>query len=174
MKDAENSGLDYVRIIRSRVLKKQLVEIDGCRLFLTGAEEFRNAREVVLSVEDLLAVTGTDDSVEVDKHLDELWASFMSENGPAQGLLYAQLNLPKYVGKFEKLTIPEKRSLLLGLIRIANAGSNVVDLSFIGGSKNSGRIKPARSKLLGDPNVDFYIIDQSVTGMFERKTRVGL
>lgn len=29
-------------------------------------------------------------------------------------------------------------------------------------------------ELLNDPKISFYIIDQSVTGMFERKTRVGL
>lgn len=50
----------------------------------------------------------------------------------------------------------------------------MVDLLAIGGSKYSGSMKPSFNKLLNDPNTDFYIIDQSVTGMFERRTRVGL
>ena len=50
----------------------------------------------------------------------------------------------------------------------------MVDLSAADGSKFSGCIQPNYSKLLNDPKTNFYIIDQSVTGMFERRTRVGL
>ncbi len=172
--DAESSGLEYVRIIRPKVLKKQLVEINGCRLMLTGAKEFRNARQVAFSDEELLALTDRDYAMANQSVLDGLWASFVSELGPARGFLYDQLKLERYTGAFERLDNADKLVILLGLIKLTNGRSNVVDLTLIGGPKNTGVIKPARSKLLSDPNVDFYIIDQSVTGMFERKTRVGL
>lgn len=106
--------------------------------------------------------------------INQMWSSFLCENGPLKGCLFSQLNLARYDEAFQGLGLREKRQVLLGLIRLANAGSNVADLSLLGGSKNVGKIRPPRSKLLGDPEVDFYIIDQSVTGMFERKTRVGL
>ncbi|MDO4849472.1 MAG: type II CRISPR RNA-guided endonuclease Cas9 [Coriobacteriia bacterium] len=172
--DAANSGLEYVRIVRSRVLKKQLVEIDGCRLVLTGTEEFRNARQVSISEQELMALTDRDYAEANQLVLDRLWASFVSEQGPTRGFLYGQLKLKRYTAAFERLDSADKLVILLGLVKLTNGGSNVVDLTLIGGPKNAGKIRPARSKLLGDPNVDFYIIDQSVTGMFERRTRVGL
>ena len=55
-----------------------------------------------------------------------------------------------------------------------NAKANAVDLSGIGGGKAAGRLQPNYSKMLSDPKTDFVIIDQSVTGMFERRTRIGL
>ena len=174
MRDAEESGLEFVRIERAKIYKKQLVEIDGCRLLLTGAEEFRNGREVAYSTEQMSALVEGASSGDDDRLLNQMWSSFLCENGPLKGYLFSQLNLAKYDEAFQGLGSQEKRQVLLGLIRLANAGSNVVDLSLLGGSKNVGKIRPPRSKLLGDPEIDFYIVDQSVTGMFERKTRVGL
>ena len=174
MEDADKSGLKFVRIVRPKVLKRQLVEIDGCRLLLTGADEFRNANQIAFSLEEQLALIGDEKVVNADGVLNGVWASFVSGEGPIRGYLYSQLNLPKHSDSFKCLDAEAKRHLLLGLIRIANADSNVVDLSLLGGAKNTGKIRPPRSKLLGDPDIDFYIIDQSVTGMFERKTRVGL
>lgn len=174
MRDAAEADLEFVRIERAKIYKKQLVEINGCRLLLTGAEEFRNAREVAFSAEQMSALVGDVNSDDDARLINQMWSSFLCENGPLKGCLFSQLNLARYDEAFQGLGLREKRQVLLGLIRLANAGSNVADLSLLGGSKNVGKIRPPRSKLLGDPEVDFYIIDQSVTGMFERKTRVGL
>ena len=173
-RDAEESGLEFVRIDRAKIYKKQLVEIDGCRLLLTGAEEFRNAREAAFSLDEQLLLAGDHDDANGGCSLGQIWASFLCEDGPLQSYLLRQLNLSQYDGAFQRLDFREQQQVVLGLVRLINAGSNVVDLSLLGGSKNAGKIRPPRSKLLCDPNVDFYIIDQSVTGMFERKTRVGL
>lgn len=173
-RDAEESGLEFVRIDRAKIYKKQLVEIDGCRLLLTGAEEFRNAREAAFSLDEQLLLAGDHDDANGGCSLGQIWASFLCEDGPLQGYLLRQLNLSQYDGAFQRLDFREQQQVVLGLVRLINAGSNVVDLSLLGGSKNAGKIRPPRSKLLCDPNVDFYIVDQSVTGMFERKTRVGL
>lgn len=174
MRDAAEADLEFVRIERAKIYKKQLVEINGCRLLLTGAEEFRNAREVAFSAEQMSALVGDVNSDDDARLINQMWSSFLCENGPLKGCLFSQLNLARYDEAFQGLGLREKRQVLLGLIRLANAGSNVADLSLLGGSKNVGKIRPPRSKLLGDPEVDFYIIDQSLTGMFERKTRVGL
>ena len=174
MRDAAEAGLEFVRIERAKIYKKQLVEIDGCRLLLTGAKEFRNAREVAFSIEEQAVLGGYVDCRDGQDVLDGVWEEFLREDGPARGFLSKQLNLIKYEEKFRQLDPREKKNVLLSLIRLTNAASNVADLSPLGGSKTSGLIRPARSKLLGDPKVDFFIVDQSVTGMFERKTRVGL
>lgn len=174
MRDAAEAGLEFVRIERAKIYKKQLVEIDGCRLLLTGAKEFRNAREVAFSIEEQAVLGGYVDCRDDQDVLDGVWEEFLREDGPARGFLFKQLNLVKYEEKYRQLDPREKKNVLLSLIRLTNAASNIADLSPLGGSKTSGLIRPARSKLLGDPEVDFFIVDQSVTGMFERKTRVGL
>lgn len=174
MRDAAEAGLEFVRIERAKIYKKQLVEIDGCRLLLTGAKEFRNAREVAFSIEEQAVLGGYVDCRDGQDVLDGVWEEFLREDGPARGFLFKQLNLVKYEEKYRQLDPREKKNVLLSLIRLTNAASNIADLSPLGGSKTSGLIRPARSKLLGDPEVDFFIVDQSVTGMFERKTRVGL
>ena len=64
--------------------------------------------------------------------------------------------------------------IVLNVLSLVNGSTNMSDLSLAGGSKFSGCLQPNYSKILSDVNSDFFIIDQSVTGMFERKTRVGL
>ena len=172
--DAVESGLSFVRIERKKIFKKQLFEIDGCRLLLTGAKEFRNARESAFTICQMKALSGNSSAAENEEMFDELWEVFLSQNGPTRGFLFNQLNLARYDAAYRELSPEEKRSLLLGLIKLVNAAANVVDLTSVGGPKNIGLIRPARSKLLNDPKTDFYIIDQSVTGMFERRIRVGL
>lgn len=174
MRDAAEADLEFVRIERAKIYKKQLVEINGCRLLLTGAKEFRNAREVAFSIEEQAVLGGYVDCRDGQDVLDGVWEEFLREDGPARGFLFKQLNLVKYEEKYRQLDPREKKNVLLSLIRLTNAASNIADLSPLGGSKTSGLIRPARSKLLGDPEVGFFIVDQSVTGMFERKTRVGL
>ena len=67
-----------------------------------------------------------------------------------------------------------KREVLTGIINLINAVSFNVDLRQIGGVKSAGELGKQIAVFLKDPKVDFYIIDQSVTGMYERKTRVSL
>lgn len=62
----------------------------------------------------------------------------------------------------------------MSLIKIFNAMDRVADMSHLGGPSKAGAMRMEYSKVLNDPKTDFYIIDQSVTGMFERRTRVGL
>ena len=72
------------------------------------------------------------------------------------------------------LSASEKRILIKGLIAILNGFDRTVDLKSIGGSANAGAMVMNMSKPISDPNISFVIVDQSVTGMFERRTRIGL
>ena len=97
-------------------------------------------------------------------------------NAPVQscGRLLRQLTLPKYQSNFDSSSNEEKAAVVLGLIALLNGNNRIVDLSGVGGSSHAGAMMMSYPKLLDDPKVPFFIIDQSVTGMFERKTRVGL
>ena len=88
--------------------------------------------------------------------------------------LFGSIKLRDLRNKYSLLDDNEKTEQLLRIVSLVNGASNMVDLLAIGGSKYSGSLNPSFSKLLTDPKTDFYIIDQSATGMFERRTRVGL
>ena len=164
--------LEFVRIERAKILKNQLVEIDGDRLLLTGAEEFRNATELAFSQDELGEIVlglsgGADSSVAAKIYMDI--EERLATRCPH---LSAQLKLSNY--SLEEVSAESLWGAVAAILAIARAASNVADMSQIGGAKSSGRIRPSRKTALNDPNCDFYIIDQSVTGMFERKTRIGL
>lgn len=76
--------------------------------------------------------------------------------------------------KVRALEPSDKAKMIVQLLEIVNGANRQIDMSPVAGAKTAGQYKVRFSKELNDPNVDFCIVDQSVTGMFERKTRVGL
>ena len=88
------------------------------------------------------------------------------------GMLAQDLGLEDKYAAFCDLGVAEQKELIIKLLGLCmgNKKSVSVDLKALGGGKSSGRLRPARSKV---PD-SIVIIDQSVTGMFERRTRVGL
>lgn len=179
---AESEDLSFVAIRRSKILKKQLVEIDGERLFITGSEEVRNACQFAFDSDELSLIcrmiqdaSGDEGSVVSLPHeCDTLFGRLAERGGKIANGLMGKLSLEARYEAFSRLDYKDKRALLLQLIAIVNAADRQINLSKVGGAKTAGQYKVAFNKKLNDPNVDFYIIDQSVTGMFERRTRVGL
>lgn len=167
---ANGDKLEFVRIIRSRVLKKQLIEIDGDRFFITGKKEMRNATELAFSLDELGLLMGdapAHDSIELLDRLDSRVAT-------ASNRLMNQIKIHSLLQNAKSCSNEEIIDFIKKVLCLVNGSMNMVDLTVVGGSKFSGCIQPNYNKLLNDPKSDFYIIDQSVTGMFERKTRVGL
>lgn len=58
------------------------------------------------------------------------------------------------------------------LLALAAGQSNVVDLSAVGGAKHAGTMRLTFSGLLTSGCVT--LVDQSITGMFERRETIGL
>ena len=87
-------------------------------------------------------------------------------------MLRDSLSLDDRESSFAELPFNDQCDLIEKLLLLCrgNKKSLPINLSSIGGAKTAGRLRPARSSV---PD-DFVIVDQSVTGMFERKTRVGL
>lgn len=88
--------------------------------------------------------------------------------------LYKQLKIAEIAERYRSVGTDAKVGAVMSLLSSINASSNMVDLSMVGGSRYAGNLKPNYSNLLSDPETNFVIIDQSVTGMFERRTRIGL
>ena len=172
---ATSEQLEFVRIQRSKILKKQLIEIDGERFVITGKREMRNATEIAFSLDEgELLEAVIDGSCDSDSEIQELLKGLACRVCTVGGTIANNLDVVSLPSKASAITSEEKKALLLGLINVVNGKKNTIDLSYVGGGKGAGRLTPSFSKLLNDPNTDFYIVDQSVTGMFERRTHVGL
>ncbi len=174
---AEAEGLEFVHIVRAKLLKRQLIEIDDDRLIITGLKEVRSgielgftAKELSL-IENLLSNRVSEDDA---KAVDELFSVICRRLSSYSLKLAKQLKLDTYRDAFYAATLEQKSAVFSGVLRIANGNDRVVNLSSVGGSANAGAMKMTGGKLLSDPSVNFSVVDQSVTGMFERKTRVGL
>lgn len=167
---AKDEGLEYVDITRSKIYKKQLIEVGGERFFITGKKEMRNAVEIAFSIDELAMLEGVSAGISIDTlldHFDPLTCS-------ATARLMNLIKIHELLENCSSLSDVEKMMFVKRVLMLVNGSMNMVDLSFVGGSKCSGCIQPNYTKLLNDSKTPFYIIDQSMTGMFERKTRVGL
>ena len=177
---ADEAKLEFVRIARPRILKKQLIEVDGSRLIVTGAKEVRSGFELAFPPEVMKILnrytkkkpSALDELLKVS--LDSVWEEIKNACSWGCPRLSLQLNLTKYDDAFASLNDEDKIYTLLGLIRLINGSDRIADLSKVDGPGKAGSMSVTFTKLLNDPKTDIYIIDQSVTGMFERRTRVGL
>lgn len=167
--------MEYVGITRPKIYKKQLIEVDGDRLIITGAKEVRSGSQLAFSQDEmlLLNMSKKDERLSVLPLLEGLVHKIDHAANATCGKLSRQLKLSR-LSSVSVLDELQQRELAFGLIRIENGADRVVDLSGIGGPAKAGAMVTDMSKLINEPAAPFFIIDQSVTGMFERRTRVGL
>lgn len=177
---AEGEKLEFVGIQRAKILKKQLIEIDGERFFITGKKKMRNAVQVAFSSKEtsvlrdlLLCEQGSRSSNRPhEDQIGEIFDRLIAFGKQNLGRLFDLVKIDTLKCNLCSLNEESKNIVLLRLLALVNGAD--VDLSIVGGAKSVGCLQPSYSKLLTDPGTDFYIIDQSVTGMFEKRTRVGL
>ena len=167
---AEGEKLEFVRIERAKILKKQLVEIDGDLFFITGKREMRNGREIALSQQDMGILNGNLGDCSLDI-LSQHLADKAGDVGRRISDAISLTSLPEMTAD-----LPEDNRLVLmrDVIALINGSKNMIDMSCLGRGKYCGAINPSFSKILCDISSPFVIIDQSVTGMFERRTKIGL
>lgn len=177
---ADAAESDVARIARSKIYKKQLIEIDGERFYLTGKRDMRNACqfafsqrqvELICRLEEALGAS-TSGAVEHSDEITDLFAYIKNSLSKYSAKQYSQLKMQEIpIAAFNELLLSEKAQIVLNIVALGNAASNVADLSALGKSKFSGKLGPTFTKILDTQGIVF--IDQSVTGMFERRTRVG-
>ena len=132
-----------------------------------------NAKELAFTQDEMLAIKNVLECPAQDNDAFERAIDIVANRIEARG----NERMKTFVGGLSLVELvmlddSKRKDILKGILLAFRGGSAArpVDLSSIGGAKNAFRLRPARNAL---PE-DFYIIDQSVTGMFERRTRVGL
>ena len=162
-------------IVIPQIYKYQKIEWNGQQFYLTGKKDIRNSAAVFMSREDMILIlkyktNTTDSNVEMIAVLKRL----VERAKEKSEMLIKQLKLDGIDKKVSSLNARQIFDLICGLSSIFRGSEPVVNLDIIGGSKQAGRMQPDMNKKLNDSSNIFYVIDQSVTGMFERRRRIGL
>ena len=160
-----------MRIIREKVYKYQLIEVNGERLYITGLKSVRNARQIALS-QDMTTVflKAINDKDVAEDELKSLFEEIVQRYRLCANRLGNQLKIFSLSDSFNSANSESKKRALVSLVAIIDAKTNKIDLSGIGSGKAVGNMRLSFSKEMSNSKNHFAFIDQSVTGMFERKT----
>lgn len=174
-KDAQEKGLNFVRVIKSKIYKYQQIILGSDRLYITGKKEVRNACQFAFSQKETAVVCkilGGDEvsSDEIDGLFEILKVKY-DQYAPRLGAL---LHLDAVAESFCVAEINKRKDVIIALLSVSAAKTNQIDLSGVGGSKLAGKMQPTFSKEIGDSSREFLFVDISVTGMFERRYRLEL
>ena len=171
--EAHANGGEFIRVLRRKIYKYQQIEVGPDRFYITGKKEVRNARQFAFSQEEteLVARLVSGEGAEPN-NLMELFVLVRRKLMSLAPKLGSLLHIADADNLFIDLPELEKERVLLAVIAIAGARTNAIDLMALGGKSSAGTIKLTFPKLLA-AETGITFIDQSVTGMFERRTTIG-
>lgn len=173
LEDAGASGGEFVRIVRKKIYKYQLIEFGGNRFYVTGKKEVRNSFQLGFTQDEIKLLIGRRDFACYADALRALFQGSVEKLRTDSPRLAKSLGLDVCIEKPGELESAVLLSLILDLAQISSGKVNRIDLGCIGGAKFAGGISPSFSSILSSGE-GITFIDQSVTGMFERRTRIGL
>lgn len=186
----KTKGLVFQRIERACIPKNQLVcitqtnkgskHLERNYYYITGLADKQNALQFAFPPKLYNAINTMDDEKKLgDSTLEEL-AAYISRKVPSIAP-YVFNRLNKYVNLKAQLLNPLNISDRIGLqttiltiLDLINANKDTVDLRIFGDKKRRIRNREEISLSLNDPATTVTFIDQSVTGMFERKETIGI
>ncbi|WP_080802853.1 type II CRISPR RNA-guided endonuclease Cas9 [Arabiibacter massiliensis] len=170
---AAASGLEFARIRRRKVYKYQQIIVGDSRLYITGKREVRNAQQFAFSQDETELIGRIERGEECsEEELLGMLRSLQAKYARFASRLGQMMQVADLEPSFVKTGEAERGQVLLSLVSIAAAHTNMIDLSAMGGSKCAGCMRVSFSKELSAGKVCF--VDSSVTGMFERRETLGL
>lgn len=172
---AVEQGCQNAVILRKQVPLRQRFELDGTPYYLygstSGAHEVRPALELqcdrdMLPLVSRLFAEDNDSRKLHDADYQRLYEWLVGSTKLLSPKLSDALKLDSYRDAFASLGDVEKRQQLIEIIKKLNRTSQTIDISSIGGAKKAGFLRIKMSNCL--PSITW--IDESVTGMYERRT----
>lgn len=185
--------LKEINIIRRKILMNSLLEIDGFKVHMTGRSgnslvlanaiqlcidrekedyirnlikfktRFENSK---LKIDEIKVYKG--ENIEKDKNI-ELYDEFiykLTETIYGIKFNYMGNTLIENRDKFIDLSIEKQSILLTEVLKAFQTNRITSDLRYIGGAKGSGELRSGKKI---SNNKTAFIIDQSTTGIFEKK-----
>ncbi|WP_428379562.1 type II CRISPR RNA-guided endonuclease Cas9 [Olsenella sp. Marseille-QA0557] len=175
--DARNKGLVFIRSVRDRLLKYSRVNVGKDEYYVPALDALYSSKQLVLSAKMIRiaalscdketedSAIEPDDLVELYDVLTEKLDYLCSKFSNVSKVLLSKREV------YLRLPIKDKRVLISNLLKFCKASTSRVDLSLVGGPKHAGRIQ--ETSLTACPE-KVILIDQSVTGMFERRMKLEL
>lgn len=174
----EKRGDEYLGIARKNIYKYQLIELNGERYFVTELEALRNGTEIAFSLDELRILEAISKGETCD---DDQWIqvykaiarSLKSRSTRLAGLLKVDVVEEMLLG----LDAEKRKKILFNMTAITSAETNRVDMSDVGRAKRCGGLSfsvGTWNTWLNSRTDHLVFIDQSVTGMFERRQEIEL
>lgn len=160
-----------VEILNGRILKYQLISNNGNRLYIAGPSERHNARQLIVSDEAakviwLISTKQADEAMFLKyyrlEHLEAVFEELIRKQA-ADYQIFEKLIKKIEVNKvyFYSCTYNEKVKVIEELLKITQANATNGDLKLLKMSNREGRLGSVSVAL------DFKIINQSVTGLYQ-------
>lgn len=169
---AQAAGCSSAHVLRARVPFRQKFEMEGTEFYLSGRSGRKNVIRPAVEIagDNELAATicamNDDASVVSFAEYARTYAALASGLAKTCPKLSDRLELSGRSERFEELEPAEKATVLRNILAVAKGASQSCDIKLIGGHKQSG----VMLEDIGKHIPDITWIDQSVTGMFERRT----
>ena len=170
--EAAFTGGEFTRILRSKIFKYQMIEVGQDRFYITGKREVRNARQLAFTVEETGVIRKGVAGRVFPSALLTVFLGIQEKLPSCAPKLCNSLAVDSMPGTFKDLDPGNALRILVAIASIVGAKTNMVDMTAVGGSKAAGCIRLTFSKLLASED-GITFIDQSVTGMFEKRTTIG-
>ncbi|MGL6008748.1 MAG: type II CRISPR RNA-guided endonuclease Cas9, partial [Culicoidibacterales bacterium] len=167
--------VENIQIIRQKILKNQLFELDGGLYTLASPTEWNNAKQLILPetyIKMLHELERKQDEVkqaELSAQMDEFYDYFIEKLALYPLSVYVTIK-EKLIEKtivFYELSFYEKSTVSLEMLKITSAKAENANLTLISLANRVAR--------LGGKSLDVTgrtFIDQSVTGMYTKKWTV--
>lgn len=175
---ARENGLSDYSLPRKRILKYTKALCDGDEFYLATYDVVYSARQLYLPhkeysvASDVCDIENVDDAAISEKDVLELYTTLVEKcDVLCSRFDNVKKALEKHACEFSSLSMGDKRKLIKNLLLFFKGVTKKVDLSLIGGPPHAGGVK---NGLLRNADVAIELIDQSITGMFEKRTHIGL
>lgn len=186
----KKSGYNEARIIGKRILKHQLIEVDGARYYLTSESEFNNANQLILNRRhnNIIAQMNKanlpqEERMDIEDNLGGIYEELIVKyESHFNGFASIKNKLIEFKPYFKELSYEDKAKFFKETLKITRSNAenaNWKSFRYMTKDKNDGNFK--ETELGGERvgrkekvsiNLDkTRFIDQSVTGMYE-KSRV--
>lgn len=175
---ARENGLSDYSLPRKRILKYTKALCDGDEFYLATYDVVYSARQLYLPHEeyfvasDICDIENVNDAAISEKDVLKLYTTLVEKcDVLCSRFDNVKKALEKHACEFSSLSMGDKRKLIKNLLLFFKGVTKKVDLSLIGGPPHAGGVK---NGLLRNADVAIELIDQSITGMFEKRTHIGL
>lgn len=158
------------KILRAKILLRTKLIINGDEFFLCGRSgsqnEVRSAREISMSPSETCALKDVLSGCAEDRLFVGAWNRVNKLLSNANKAIAKAIDMPSYLDEALKLDPESRGELLQGILMCARGASRGCNLKPVGGKEKAACKKVS----LGAQLQDIIWIDQSVTGMFEKRT----